>query len=287
MKQTICLIVFFLCVALPLTAQSDRKNEPWSVNEGTMIGVGSYNIMDTYLSPGKEAKYDGWGLRILNERMKMVRLADYRISRQQILNVEVASTRNAARVATNFAGLVDYSLGYHYHFHPAHGWKILAGASAHGLAGFIYNTRNSSNNPASAKADIDLNLSALVIYNLKIKNYPLTLRYQMDMPFAGVLFSPHFGQSYYEIFNLGNSAGVIQFNSFHNKFAMKNYFTVDFPVCNLTIRAGYLNSIYRTDVNNIQSHIRSNSFVVGFVKEFAAFGGKRLRDTKKYSSAYY
>lgn len=287
MKQTACLIVFFLSLAWSLTAQSDRKEEPWSVNEGTMIGVGSYNLMDTYLSPGKEVKYDGWGLRILNERMKMVRLADYRISRQQILNVEVASTRNSARAASDFAGLVDYSLGYHYHFHPASGLKVLVGTSLHGMAGFLYNTRNSGNNPASAKADIDLNLSALIIYNLRIKNYPLTLRYQMDMPFAGVLFSPHFGQSYYEIFNLGNSAGVIQFNSFHNKFAMKNYFTVDFPVCNVTIRVGYLNSMYRTDVNGIQSHILSNSFVIGFVKEFAAFGGRRLRNTQKYNSAYY
>lgn len=287
MKQTACLIAFFFCMALSITAQSNRKDKPWSVNEGTMVGVGAYNIMDTYLSPGKEAKYDGWGLRILNERMKMVRLADYRISRQQILNVEVASTRNGARAATDFAGVVDYSLGYHYHFRLMPGLKVLAGASAHGLAGFIYNTRNSGNNPASAKADIDLNLSALVIYELKIKDYPLTLRYQMDMPFAGILFSPHFGQSYYEIFNLGNSSGVIQFNSFHNKFAMKNYFTIDFPVCNLTIRTGYMNSMYRTDVNGIQSHILSNSFVIGFVKEFTTFGGKRLRNIEKYSSAYY
>ena len=61
----------------------------------------------------------------------------------------------------------------------------------------------------------------------------------------------------------------------------------DFPVCNFTIRAGYLNSSYRTDVNGIQSHIISHSFMIGLVKEFISFGGKRLKNTQRFRSAYY
>lgn len=286
MKHTACLICFFCCLIGTLQAQENREDLPWSVNEGTMVGAGRYNLMDTYLSPGQKMNYTGWGLRILNERMKMVRLADYQVSRQQIINVDMAFADNAAGTASDFAGFIDYTLGYHYHLPLLPGLKLLAGGSAHGMAGFIYNTRN-GNNPASAKADIDLNFSALLMYGLKIKNYPLALRYQLTIPFAGVFFSPHYGQSYYEIFDLGNSSGVVQFNSFHNKFAMKNYFTVDFPVGNLTLRAGYLHSLYRTDVNAIQSHIISHSFLIGFVKEFISFGGKRLKNTHTYSSAYY
>ena len=67
--------------------------------------------------------------------------------------------------------------------------KLLAGGAVHGMSGFIYNTRN-GNNPASAKADIDLNISAMAIYKLRVKEYPMTLRYQFTIPFAGVLFSP-------------------------------------------------------------------------------------------------
>lgn len=297
MKPATCLICFFLCLARPMYAQHEAATEPpaspalseapWSVNDATLLGAGGYRLMDTYLSPGKKLDYKGWGLRILNERMKMTRLADYRISRQQLISVDVASTDNPASTATDFGGFVDYSLGYHYHFTVLPGLKLLAGASAHGLVGFIYNTRN-GNNPASAKADIDLNLSGMAIYSFKIREYPLTLRYQLTVPFAGVLFSPHYGQSYYEIFNLGNNSGVVQFNSLHNKFALKNYFTVDFPVGNLTARAGYLHSAYYTDVNSLQSHIISHSFLIGLVKEFVAFGGKRLKNNaRKYKSAYY
>lgn len=286
MRRIACLLCFLSCLIFSLQAQEDKEAPPLSVNEGTSVGAGRYNLMDTYLSPGQKRIYTGWGIRAMNERMKMVRLADYRVSRQQIISGELALADNGSETASDLAGFVDYTLGYHYHQPLLPGLKLLAGASAHGMAGFIYNTRN-GNNPASAKADIDLNFSGLLIYGMKIKNYPLVFRYQMTIPFAGVFFSPHYGQSYYEIFDLGNSSGVVQFNSFHNKFAMKNYFTVDFPVGNMTVRAGYLHSLYRTDVNSIQSHVISHSFMIGLVKEFIAFGGKRLKNTHKYKSAYY
>lgn len=286
MKQTTLLLILCLSTALSLQAQNGKEDLDWSVNEGTMIGVGSYNVMDTYLSPGQEARYTGWSLRIMNERMKVTRLADYKISRQQILNVEFGSTRNGAENATDYAGFVDYGLGYHYRFtRLLPRLKLLAGASARAMGGFIYNTRN-SNNPATGKLDLDLNISGIAIYSVQIKNYPLTFRYQMEIPVAGVLFAMHKGQSYYFL-SQGNDDGVVKFSSLHNKFAMRNYFSIDFPVASFTICAGYLNSMYRTDVNGIQCHVLSNSFMIGIVKEFISSGGKRLKDSHKFNSAYY
>lgn len=277
----------FLWMALPLVAQSDEEEVPRSINESTMVGIGGYNLRDTYLSPSTDINYTGWVARILNERMKVVRLADYKISRQQLINVEFGSTRNGAETANEYAGFVDYSLGYHYRFtNLLPGLKVLTGASARLAGGFIYNTRN-SNNPVSGKGDFDLNLSAMAIYNFKIKEFPLTFRYQAEIPFAGVLFSVHKGEPYYFL-TQGGSDGIVRFSSFHNKFAMKNYFTLDIPVSNFTLRVGYLNSMYRTDVNSIKTHVLSNSFMIGFVKEFVSFGGKRLKsNAHRYSSAYY
>lgn len=286
MKRIARLLCLFLFWGLPLVAQTEKKNEPYPVNEGTLVGIGGANLRDTYLSPGKNMNYTGVGLRILNERMKVVRLADYNVSRQQILNVEIALTDNPAETASNFAGFIDYSLGYHYRFKPLPRLKILTGASIRGMGGFIYNTRN-SNNPTSAKVDIDLNISALAIYGLNIGDYPLTFRYQVELPFLGVLFSPHYGQSYYEIFNLGNYSGVVKVNSFHNKFAIRNYLTIDLPFRSVTLRTGYLHSYYSTDVNNLQTHIISHSFMIGLVKEFNSFVVRRAKDREKRKSAYY
>lgn len=286
MGKSGCLTLLFLCLTLSIAAQSEEGNEiPRSTNESTMIGIGSYNLRDTYLSPSTRINYTGWMARVLNERLKIVPLMDYRVSRQQIINVEFGSTHNGAETANEYAGFADYSLGYHYRMKPLPGLQLLTGASARLMGGFIYNTRN-SNNPVSGKADFDLNLSAMAIYGLKIKNFPLTFRYQMEIPFAGVLFSVHKGQPYYFL-SQGDTKGIVRVSSFHNKFVMKNYFTVDIPIANFTIRTGYLNSMYRTDVNGIKTHVLSNAFMIGIVKEFISFGGKRLRDTHKYRSAYY
>ena len=277
-----CLLL--LVWSIPAFPQEEEPTEP--VNAATLIGIGGYNLMDTYLTPGSRIPYTGWGLRVMNERTKMTWLADHRISRQQIFNADIASIRNGAGTTQAFSGFLDYTLGYHYHFHPIPALKLLAGASVHAMGGFIYCTRV-SNNPASAKADLDLNLSAQAVYNFQIRNYPLTLRYQVEIPFIGILFSPHYGQSYYEIFDRGNKSGIVPFTSFHNKLAMKNYLTVDFPVGKFTFRAGYLNSLYYLDVNQIQSHIISHSFVIGFVREFIAFGGRKMQQTSKHNSVYY
>ena len=151
--------------------------------------------------------------------MKLTRLADSRISRQQLFDVDLSLTDNGAGTTNTLNGFIDYSLGYHYRFEPINNLTLLAGASARLMAGFIYSTK-ASNNPASVKADFDLNVSAMVLYHLSIRNYPMTLRYQVETPFIGMLFSPHFGQSYYEIFDQGNSSGIVPFTSFHNKQAL-------------------------------------------------------------------
>ncbi len=289
MKRITGLILYGLlggCVQLwPQSAGGEEI--PLSTHEATMVGIGGYNLRDTYLSPSTNINYTGWVARVLNERMKIVRLADYRVSRQQMVNVEFGSTLNGAGTAREYAGFIDYSLGYHYRFTQiAPGLKLLAGASARVSGGFIYNTRN-SNNPASGKADLDLNLSGVAVYNFKIRQFPLAFRYQAEIPFAGMLFSVHKGEPYYYL-TLGSRSGLVHFSSFHNKFAMRNYFTLDIPVSRVTIRMGYLNSMYRTDVAGIKTHVLSNSFMIGFAKEFVSFGGKRLeKDRHRYRSAYY
>ena len=87
----------------------------------------------------------------------------------------------------------------------------------------------------------------------------------MEIPFIGGLLAIHKGQPYYYL-SQGDRGGVIKFSSLHNKFAMRNYFTFDFPVANFTVRAGYLNSMYRTDVNGVKTHVLSNSFMIGLVQ---------------------
>jgi len=277
-----CFTILFLCLFFPLAAQIGT-DKPYSVNEGTLIGIGGYNMKNTYLSP---VNYSGTGLRIVNERMKMVAKSDQRMSSYQLYDIDLSSVRNPAGTVAAIAGFADYTFGYHYRFLPAKDFKLLVGASVKGMFGFVYNTQ-SANNPIATHIDLDLNLSAMGIYTLRIKHYPLTFRLQTDIPLVGALFTPAFGQSYYEIFGLGNTSGILGFSSLHNKFTMRNYFSADFSVWKFTLRIGYLNSLYMTDMKGIQTHYLSHNLMLGFVKEFISFSGKNLKKEHEYKSAYY
>ncbi|MDR1623466.1 MAG: DUF3316 domain-containing protein [Tannerellaceae bacterium] len=276
--------ILLLCLSLVrLPAQPMAGELPRAMNEGTLIGTGSAHVKDTYLSP---FTYAGWGIRILNERMKITGRSKDNFSRQQIINVDLSFTKNPAENVNDVGAFVAYSLGYHYRLEVSPAFRVLTGASTHLSGGFIYNTRN-GNNPLSAKTDIDLGVSLIALWNFRINKRALTLRYQGELPFAGVFFSPEYGVSYYEMFNIGNLSDVVTFNSFHNKFALKNYVTVDIPIHSFTLRLGYLNSFYYTDSKNIETRIISNSFIIGWVKEFIPLESKRIKHKNKVRSAYY
>jgi len=281
-KRFAGILILCLCIIHPLAAQyGENEPSPKSMNEGTLIGFGTSYVKDSYLSP---FIYSGWGMRILNERMKIISKGHF--SRQQIINVDISSTKNPAENVSDFGAFADYSLAYHYRMEPSPNFKLLPGLSAHLMGGFIYNTRN-GNNPLSAKVDIDLGASLIALWHFRLMKIPFTLRYQGELPFSGIFFAPEYGISYYEMFNVGNLSDVIRFNSFHNKFALKNYVTLDIPVSNFTIRMGYLNSLYYSDVRNIRSHIISNTFMIGWVKEFIPLGSKQNKNAQRVNSSYY
>ena len=254
-----------------------------SVNEGTLLGIGGYMMRDTYLS---NEKYGGLGLRFMNERMRLTKFADNKLSRQNIVDVDISSVLNGAQNANFLSAFADYSLGYHYRFTPHPKLKLFTGGSVHGMFGMVYNTRN-GNNPITVHADIDLNLSFIAIYDIRTKKSPLAVRYQLETPVMGVLFSPVYAQSYYEIFSLGNTAEIFNFSSLSNKFAIRNYLTFDFPVLTTTCRVGYFGNYYSTNINQIKRYIISHNVMIGFVKEFVAFGGRELKRRNLFNSAYY
>jgi len=254
-----------------------------SVNEATMVGFGAFRMKDSYLS---QMEYNGYGFRYANERMKLMKANNYKYSCQSIVNVDISSALNGAENANFLSAFVDYAYGIHYRFLPDPFFKILTGASARGMLGMVYNTRN-GNNPMTLHADIDLNLSVMAIYEFKIRKHPLAVRYQFEIPFVGVMFSPEYKQSYYEIFSLGNTAEIFRMNSLNNKFAMRNYLYLDFPISGWTIRVGYFGQVYSTNVSGIDRYILSHNLMVGCVKEFIALGGRELRRRNLFISAYY
>lgn len=233
------------------------------VTRSTLYGIGYANVYDTYLSP---QEYTGIDFRLSHENMRMTRIMKGNVSRQIFFQANVSYTHNRVDNNNTLSGLVNWNYGYHYNFPITSNFKLLAGAVADLNGGFIYNLRN-GNNPASARAYVNLDASGMAVWNLHIKNYPITLRYQVNLPVVGVMFSPNYGQSYYEIFSLGNSSGVVKMTSIHNQPSLRQMLTCDFPIGIATMRFAYLWDAQQSKVNGLRTHIYSHAFMIGFVKE--------------------
>ena len=251
-------ILFALCTKLQ--AQIDSLQAHRYVTRATMYGIGFTNVFDTYLSP---QEYKGIDFRISRETIRMTKLFDGNVSVQNFFQADIGYTHNRADNNNTFSGLVNWNYGLHYQFRLTENFKLLAGGLIDANGGFVYNLRN-TNNPASARAYVNLDASGMAIWHLKIKRYPMVLRYQVNLPVMGVLFSPHYGQSYYEIFSLGNAGGVIKFTSLHNQ-----------PIGYTKMRFSYLADLQQYKVNNIKTHTYSHVFMVGFVKDLYRIRNKK------------
>lgn len=276
MKLRVCLFLYIIAQALPSFGKV-RDESPDSlqanryVTRATMYGVGCTNVFDTYLSP---QEYRGVDFRVSRETIRMTKLLDGNISVQSFFQANLGYTHNRADNNNTFSGLVNWNYGLHYQFRLTNNFKLLAGALGDFNAGFVYNLRN-SNNPASARAYINLDASTMAIWHLKIKNYPFVLRYQANLPVVGVMFAPEKGQSYYEIFTLGNSSGVIQFTSLHNQPSLRQMLSIDLPIRYSKLRLSYIADLQQSHINEIKTHTYSHVFMVGFVKDMYLIRNKR------------
>lgn len=268
----------FFCV---MVSQENRSSilPVAPVNQSTLFGIGKAFLNDSYLSP---LRYSGISMSLMHDRIERTPSFNGKLLLQQQFLIQTAITENPTASASEYYGNLNYRLTGFYPILTTSRLRFLGGAGWDASLGGIYNVRN-SNNPGSLKVSTNLNISAMAIYNWKI----FTFRWQVATPFAGMFFSPEYGHSYYEIFTLGNNKGTVHFGSFHNQRALRNYFSVDVPVHNITLRAAYLGDYYNTDANELFTKIVSHQFMVGFAVESLNFGGKRIRNNPSLPSVFY
>lgn len=281
MKKTAVLVCVWFLISSALLSQ-DRA-EPFSrlrpVNQSTLVGIGKVYLDDSYLSP---LRYDGVTFSLVHDRLRASSYANGSLLFQQQFQIHVGLTDNPTSSASEYYGNLDYRLNGLYPFVNNSNFKFYGGGGWQASLGGIYNVRN-TNNPGSLKTSTNFNLSAMALYNWR----GVTFRWQLSTPFAGLFFSPEYGHSYYEIFTLGNNKGTIHFASFHNQQALRNYFTVDIPIYEVTLRTGYLGDYYRTHENQLITRIVSHQLVIGLAFDSFHFGGKRSRENQKVKSVYY
>ncbi len=261
-KPLLLLLVLLTLTHLSLRAQSDSAKV---ITSSRMVGVGGTHILDTYLSA---EHFKGIGLSFVATVERKRPSRRWSTLMEHEANLSFVHDRANSRKELEGA--------YNFYWGKLYNWNLLnnrltlqAGGVANASLGFIYNTSN-SNNPAQARAHLNIMPTGIAAYRFTLFNKPMMVRYELNLPLAGVMFSPNYGQSYYEIFNRGNYDHNVVFTTFVTAPEWRQMLTVD---ANLTgtwaLRIGYLGNYQQYKVNQLKQHVYTHRFVIGFTRRFS------------------
>ena len=226
--------------ARAVTLQPDSDANRY-VARSLMVGIGSVNRMETYLSP---LEYTGTEGRFLYESRRMTRMMGGRVSVRHAVEGNFSVAHNPTHDASYLSGDLDWQNAWHY----------------------------------------DVDASAAASYSFSLFGIPLTARYQIDMPLLGLMFSPQYGQSYYEIFSLGHHKHNVCVTWPGNAPTFRNLLTLDVPIRKVgTIRLGWRADIRQSKVNDLKSHAWSSLFMLGYVRHFRII---KVRDEEYHKSNF-
>ena len=262
MKQILkCL----LAALLPLTGGAQTAAPPDGgrpVEHQWLYGIGYNQVLDTYLSP---LNYCGPSLSVWHRSERLARWGRDRVTVQgrfggQISNLEAEADANKA-----WDGHFTAGVAWLYNWQPAPRTRLAAGASADLTAGFTYLLKG-GNNPGQGRLHTDFGLTALAQQDFRLRRRNCAVRAQLDLPLMGAMFSPEYGQSYYEIFSLGHYSHNVRFTHPFNAPSVHWELTVRVPLAGATLTAGYLGDIRQSHVNGLKHHAWNHQFVIGYVR---------------------
>ncbi len=250
-----------LAVVLPLQAQETDAPEPWRVSRHTwLFGAGAANVLDTYLSP---LEYTGTDLTLLHRRERAVKWGKGKVCALTQTLGHAAYVQSPTDDGKEWDGELSVTSGWLYQIPLSERWRLAAGGLGELSTGFTYNTRG-SNNPAQGRLGLSLLATAVAEGDFSLWKQPFGARFQVDAHLAGVQFSPEYGQSYYEIFSLGHTSGIVHPTWTGNCPTARLEATVSLPVGRSRWTFGYVGDIRQSRLGGLKRHAWRHCLVAGY-----------------------
>ena len=234
-----------------------------------MLIIGTANSLDTYLSP---LTYRGTELRFTSQTVhnRKERNWTHTLTHGLRLARETMRTNDGVRLEGGYdfsyswqRKIVNCTVGY---------WgrlMVTAGAGVDATVGFRYNAQN-SNNPAQAEAAVCFTPAMAADWRFFLvspksgRRRTLGLRYEAAVPLVGMMFSPAFGQSYYEIFSRGNYDHNLCTIWVGNAPSLRQRLLFNFKLLKRHFFIGYEGDYRQARVNDIKYHRYTNAAVLGW-----------------------
>ena len=224
-----------------------------------MIGFGPSRILDTYIS---QEKFSGVGFTYLYiyDGKKPGKLWQNTFEHE----ADLSKTKDRGNNTSMLEGNYNFYWGrYRQWMLLDNRLKLQAGGLANANLGFLYDM-TTSNNPAQARLALNIMPAGIATYGFTAWQRQFSLRYELNLPLVGIMFSPNYGQSYYEIFTRGNYDRNVVPTTFVSAPTFRQLLTLDWKVTpKWAFRIGYLGNYQQAAVNNLKQHIYTHRVLLG------------------------
>ena len=231
------------------------------VDHEWLVGIGRANVLDTYLS---RLEYTGTSLSVTHTTLRPTRRRGDRLTRQTLLTAHVAAVHSPTDDYDAYDADLWAAMAWHWRVLAHNGLALYAGGMAEAGTGFTYNEMG-GNNPAQGRLTADAALTLRATYAFRCLRRPMALALQTDIPVAGVMFAPHYGQSYYEIFALGQTDRNVRLTTPFSAPSLRLLTTLHIPLGRATLSVGYRADVRQSDTGGLRRHLWNNQLVVGYV----------------------
>ena len=252
---------------LPLCAQRvddqipAHQEKTHIVGRTILFGIGKNHLYDSYLSP---LDYTGPTLSFTRIGERKTTWAEGRITWMTLFDLNATLAQNPEGNGSTIDAEAQFDAGWHYNFTSSDGyWRWAIGGLAALHSGGTYNSRN-GNNPAQGRGAFDRAASVLLNRRFHLWKHRLEWRTQLDIPMVGIAFSPNYGQSYYEIFELGHTDHNLCFTYPRNAPSARLITTLTLPMGLNSITFGYKADIRQSSLNHLDRHAWNHALVIGY-----------------------